>query len=78
MVLAAGARLGPYEIVSALGAGGMGEVYRDRDTRLDRIVAVKVSLAVKPDYSAMCSSSLRMQAAMSLTHSEIATEIGPG
>ena len=42
MVLAAGARLGPYEIVSALGAGGMGELYRARDTRLDRIVAIKV------------------------------------
>jgi Tol biopolymer transport system component len=37
-----GARLGPYEIVSALGAGGMGEVYRARDTRLDRTVAIKI------------------------------------
>jgi serine/threonine protein kinase len=35
-------RLGPYEIVSAIGAGGMGEVYRARDTRLDRDVAIKV------------------------------------
>src|SRR5262244_3446512 len=38
----AGNRLGPYEILSAIGAGGMGEVYRARDTRLDRIVAIKV------------------------------------
>ena len=38
----AGSRLGPYEIQSAIGAGGMGEEYRARDTRLDRLVAVKV------------------------------------
>jgi serine/threonine protein kinase len=37
-----GARLGPYEIVAPLGAGGMGEVYRARDTRLGREVAIKV------------------------------------
>ncbi len=42
MTLSAGSRLGPYEIVSPLGAGGMGEVYKARDTRLDRTVAVKV------------------------------------
>ena len=40
--LTTGTRLGPYEILDALGAGGMGEVYRSRDTRLDRIVAIKV------------------------------------
>ena len=39
---AAGTRLGPYEIISALGAGGMGEVYSARDTRLDRMVAIKI------------------------------------
>jgi serine/threonine protein kinase len=42
MTLAAGTRLGPYEVVAPIGAGGMGEVYRARDTRLDRSVAIKV------------------------------------
>jgi serine/threonine protein kinase len=41
-MLAAGTRIGPYEIGDSLGAGGMGEVYRARDTKLDRAVAVKI------------------------------------
>src|SRR5688572_32640467 len=42
MTLSPGRRLGPYEIVASIGAGGMGEVYKARDTRLERTVAVKV------------------------------------
>jgi serine/threonine protein kinase len=42
MTLTIGSKLGPYEIISAIGAGGMGEVYKARDTRLDRTVAIKV------------------------------------
>src|SRR5579863_6267135 len=43
MPLSTGDRLGPYEIIERIGAGGMGEVYKARDTRLDRIVAIKIS-----------------------------------
>src|SRR5260370_11361567 len=53
MPLVTGSRLGPYEIQSALGAGGMGEVYRARDTRLDRTVAIKIlpdALAADPQF----------------------------
>jgi serine/threonine protein kinase len=42
MTLEPGRRLGPYEIVACIGAGGMGEVYKARDTRLDRLIAIKV------------------------------------
>src|SRR5207237_7512167 len=52
MTLSAGSRLGPYAILSPLGAGGMGEVWKARDTRLDRSVAIKVlpqNLASDPE-----------------------------
>ena len=53
MMISSGSRLGPYEIQSTLGAGGMGEVYKARDTRLDRIVAIKIlsqTLAADPQF----------------------------
>ncbi len=52
-MIASGTRLGPYEVLDAIGAGGMGEVYKGRDTRLDRSVAIKVlppHLASNPDF----------------------------
>jgi eukaryotic-like serine/threonine-protein kinase len=66
--LASGQRLGAYEIVAPLGAGGMGEVYRARDTRLNRPVAVKVlpaSIAASPDALARFEREARAVAALS-------------
>ena len=71
MALAAGARLGPYEIVGALGAGGMGEVYRARDARLGRDVAIKVlppHLANDPDSLARFEREMKTIGALSHPH----------
>jgi serine/threonine protein kinase/Tol biopolymer transport system component len=73
MSLAAGTRIGVYEIVSALGAGGMGEVYRARDTKLNRDVAIKVLLpAVANDPDRLARFSREAQVLASLNHPNIA------
>ena len=71
MSLTIGQRLGPYEVVSPVGAGGMGEVYRARDTRLDRIVAVKVlpeHVASDPDLRQRFEREAKTLAALSHPH----------
>src|SRR5262245_32253593 len=74
MPFAAGTRLGPYEIVSALGEGGMGEVYRARDTRLDRVVAVKVlSAALAGDAQFRERFDREARAISQLSHPNICT-----
>ena len=70
MTLGAGVRIGPYEIVSAIGAGGMGEVYRARDTRLQRDVALKLLPAgVSSDPDRMARFEQEARAAAALNHS---------
>ncbi|HVH27240.1 MAG TPA: serine/threonine-protein kinase, partial [Vicinamibacterales bacterium] len=71
MALVAGARLGPYEILSSLGSGGMGEVYKARDTRLDRVVAIKILLVDFGDHSARQRFQREAQTASSLNHPHI-------
>src|ERR1700716_3054804 len=74
MALTAGTKLGPYEILAPLGAGGMGEVYRARDTRLDRTVAVKIlpaALAADPQFRERFDREAR--AISQLTHPCICT-----
>ena len=73
MALTIGARIGPYEILSALGAGGMGEVYRARDTRLHRDVAVKVlPESFASDRERLARFQREAQTLASLNHPNIA------
>ena len=72
MALPAGTRFGPFEVVSLLGAGGMGEVYRARDTRLNREVALKVLPdALTADPERMARFTREAQTLASLNHSNI-------
>src|SRR5438477_12973899 len=72
MALTSGARLGPYEVISAAGAGGMGEVYRARDTRLDRTVAIKILPAhMSADPEAKQRFDREARAISSLNHPNI-------
>src|SRR5512142_1470218 len=74
MALTSGTKLGPYEIQSPLGAGGMGEVYRARDTRLDREVAIKVLPAsLSSDPSLKQRLEREAKAVSKLSHSNICT-----
>ena len=79
MAISPGTRLGPYEILSAIGAGGMGEVYRAKDTRLDRIVAIKVlpaHLADRPELRERFEREAKTIA--SLNHPHICTLFDTG
>ena len=71
MALSIGTRLGPYEITTALGAGGMGEVYRARDTKLNRDVAVKIlpeAFATDPDRLARFRREAQVLASLNHPH----------
>ena len=72
MSLSSGARLGPYEVIAPLGAGAMGEVYKARDTRLDRTVAIKILPAdVAADEHRRERFRREARAISSLTHAHI-------
>src|SRR5712692_5387099 len=74
MTLAVGTRLGPYEILAPIGAGGMGEVYRARDTRLRREVAIKVlPAALSSDPERLMRFEREARSASSLNHANIVT-----
>jgi serine/threonine protein kinase len=74
MPLASGTRLGPYEILAAVGAGGMGEVYKARDTRLERTVAIKVAAA---KFSERFEREARAVAALNHPHICTLHDVGP-
>src|SRR5438094_6373612 len=74
MSLSPGSRLGPYEILGQAGAGGMGEVYRARDTRLDRTVAIKVS---REQFSERFEREARAVAALNHPHICQLYDVGP-
>src|SRR5246127_4970541 len=74
MPLPPGDRLGPYEILAPVGAGGMGEVYKARDTRLDRIVAIKISAA---QFSERFEREARAVAALNHPHICTLYDVGP-
>jgi serine/threonine protein kinase/Tol biopolymer transport system component len=79
MTLATGSRLGPYEILSPLGAGGMGEVYKARDTRLDRTVAVKVlaeHLSSQPELRARFEREARTISTLDHPHICVLHDVG--
>src|SRR6185295_4626965 len=79
MTLSPGQRLGAYEILSAIGAGGMGEVYRARDTRLDRTVAIKIlsgHLADKPELRERFEREARTIASLNHPHICVLHDIG--
>jgi eukaryotic-like serine/threonine-protein kinase len=72
MPLTSGTRLGPYEIQSSVGAGGMGEVYRARDTRLDRTVAIKIlPAAVSSDPDRLLRFQHEARILSTLNHSNV-------
>ena len=74
MPLAVGDKLGPYEILAPLGAGGMGEVWKARDTRLDRIVAIK---RLKTQHAARFQQEGRAIAALNHPHIRQIYDVGP-